>query len=80
MHTQLLYSESICGLCIQICCIFVFLCPSTENAKAARCALHYLVCLKCVLMSAHIDSAGKRRREFPHLLQLDSGILGHGGG
>lgn len=33
--TQFLYPESICGLCIQIRSVFVFLCPSAKKAEAA---------------------------------------------
>ena len=68
-------------MCVEISCILVLLCPSTEEAEATRCAAERFVGLMYVMgvsdrrnPSIAMMDRGVRG-EYP--LEQNSGILGH---
>lgn len=57
MCTLLLHPESIRGLRVEICCIFVLFGTAAEETEAATCTLQCLVCLRSELLA--VDYGGE---------------------
>ena len=55
-------------MCVEISCILVLLCPSTEEAEATRCAAERFVGLMYVM--------GVSDRRIPSIAMMDSGVRG----